>query len=73
MTTQPKLQLEWKQYMIFRAKWVQGEYSGLRYGQAFHAYFRLDKISVNKIEYDRLYQAHAGEALGMIESLFEFN
>ncbi len=69
----PKMHLELEAYKKFVKEW--NSYSGghLRYGQAFHSYFRLDKIVSKKDVLDQLYQLDGDEARSLIHELFEFN
>lgn len=44
----------------------------LRLGQAFHQFFKLEKVDTNRTVHDKLYQRDGQEAMKMIMSNFEF-
>lgn len=58
----------WKQFQI---KWHNGDYKGLRYGQAFYNHFDLHKSNDKSIE--RLYNANDLEAQKLIASMIDWD
>lgn len=50
-------------------------YRGLRMGQAFHQYMKLDKITnpEDKILCDKLYEKDGQDAINMIESMTDYS
>lgn len=80
MNTQTKLRLSKTEIDIFTKGYREGmgsfkKYRGLRLGQAFHQYFKLEKITdqENKIFCDRLYESSGDEANKMIESITDYD
>lgn len=69
------LTIEKKQYEEFQRRFKNGDYGTMRYGQAMHNHFSLEKV-VNptlKSDADKLYRLDGSEAKHHIKNMFIFN
>ena len=53
--------------------WPTLQHTSLRFGQAFHQYMKLEKITTEKEWCDRLYNTDKETATKMIESKLDYN
>lgn len=60
-------------FYLFEKKWLNGEYSDQRYGQAFHKFFKLEKCNDPSGQLDKLYNADLAESRVLISKLFTFS
>lgn len=63
--------LEKSQYDNFCRMFFGGQFPHLRFGQAFHQHFKLEKMTPSVV-LDKLYQMDGAEARRMIHHLFDF-
>ncbi len=66
-----KLSLELHKYQNFRMKFNNGEFGQQRFGQAFHDYFELHKMT-NSENFATIYEKDGEEAKALISQTFEF-
>lgn len=72
MNTIQLSQTEYDKFLYYYRRNLNGAYTHLRLGQAFHQHFNLQKVDTNRDIHDRLYQADGARALTMIAIHFEF-
>ncbi len=67
-----KMSISQESWDGFIACWSEPDwYRNLRYGQAFHNYFELNKCVMYKDKLDVLYNAKDAEAVNLIHEMFE--
>lgn len=69
------VQLSAEEYAKFTAAFQansDGRYTHLRFGQAFHQHFNLQKVDTNRSIHDVLYQRDGAQAIALIAQHFEF-
>lgn len=67
-----KLVIEKRRFDIFMNKFKAGEFGTQRLGQAFHDYFKLDRLA-DQNQLNNLYAKDGDHALRSINTIFEFN
>lgn len=67
-----KMSLELKKFEEFNRKFDKGDCGTQRYGQAFHGFFKLDKITDQTV-LKNLYAKDGQHARNLVKELFEFN
>lgn len=65
------IQLEQKAIADFQRRFANGDFGSQRYGQAFYDHFKLDRVSSQKAEMDKIYNVDNGNFSAVFHQYIE--
>ena len=65
------IQLEQKAVIDFHRKYTNGDFGSQRKGQALYDYFKLDRVSSQKAEMDKIYNVDNGNFSAVFHQYIE--